>query len=47
LAIRFVDGTERLQDSDHSGDVLRGITQKPAVNSRIRHGGPPALPSYI
>ena len=29
LAIRFVEEPDRLQDSDHSGGVLRGVTQNP------------------
>jgi hypothetical protein len=31
LAIRFVKGTSRLQDSGHSGGVLRGITRDPPL----------------
>jgi hypothetical protein len=31
LAIRFIKGSDQLQDSGHSGGVLRGITQDPPV----------------
>jgi hypothetical protein len=31
LAIRFIIGTDRLQDSGHSGGVLRGFTQDPPL----------------
>ena len=31
LAIRFIKGSDRVQDSGHSGGVLRGITQDPPV----------------
>ena len=31
LAIRFIRGSDRVQDSGLSGGVLRGITQNPPV----------------
>ena len=31
LAIRFIKSTDRLQDSSHSGGVLRGVTQNPLL----------------
>ena len=31
LAIRFINSTDRLQDSGHSGGVLRGFTQNPPL----------------
>ena len=31
LAIRFVNDTDWLQDSSHSGGVLRGVTQNPPL----------------